>query len=194
MGLKNFIFNLEKIGAILNIISSFMSLLKYVIIKNNYFYLNIKSEKLLIITLFINKFTLTNMKLLHDIVVVDYPGNLERFKLVYHFGSYIYNFRFFIFFFIQELAKITSINHIFKSVNWLEREVWDMFGIKFFNNFDLRRILTDYSFSGYPLRKDFPLTGYLELMYDELQNSIINRPVEVMQELRFFHLSNYWEL
>jgi len=95
--------------------------------------------------------------------------------------------------FIKEFQKISTLIFCHASANWLEREIWDMFGIKIWNNFDLRRILTDYTFKGHPLRKDYPLSGYTEISYDEQLNLIRERPVELMQELRFFHLHNVWE-
>ena len=93
----------------------------------------------------------------------------------------------------SELESVSSIESIFKSANWFEREVWDMFGVYFLNHPDLRRILTDYGFEGYPLRKDFPLSGYTQVRYDEELKRVILEPLELTQEYRYFNFISPWE-
>ena len=127
---------------------------------------------------------------LMDICVVDYINNLNRFELTY---SYIFQtHRIFLKTAISTNKYILSLSSIYLSSIWLEREVWDMFGIKFLLHPDLRRILTDYGFKGYPLRKDFPLTGYYELQFDDLSQNIIIAPVEFSQKYRTYGLVNSW--
>lgn len=116
----------------------------------------------------------------------------ERFQLVYNLLSIRYNKRLQVNLFIDELTPVPSITPIFRGANWLEREVWDMFGIYFQGHPDLRRILTDYGFEGHPLRKEFPLTGYLELRYDESSKRVVSDPVEVAQEFRTFDFVSPW--
>lgn len=135
-----------------------------------------------------------------DLIGVDWPNKNLRFHLIYNFLNINYNIRSFFSIFINENTLTTEDNYsilsgsnIFKGLNWLERENWDMFGIMFFNHTDLRRILTDYGFEGFPLRKDFPLTGFIELRYDEEQRSIIYENVELSQEFRFFDFESPWK-
>jgi NADH:ubiquinone oxidoreductase subunit C len=126
-----------------------------------------------------------------DIVAIDFPFKIKnRFDVTYSFLNYFFNFRFFFKTFISYVGAIPSSTFFFLSGFWLEREVWDLFGIKFFLHFDLRRILTDYGFFGHPLRKDFPLIGYLEIRYDDLYQSILIDPVEITQKFRFFKFEN----
>jgi NADH:ubiquinone oxidoreductase subunit C len=132
-------------------------------------------------------------ELLNDISVVDLLGKRKRFKLVYNFSSVFYAKRLMLGFFVKEGVLVESLRRTFLASNWLEREAWDMYGVFFFNHFDLRRILTDYGFVGYPLRKDFPLTGFVELRYDESKGEITYEPVELSQEFRFFNFSSGWE-
>jgi NADH:ubiquinone oxidoreductase subunit C len=140
------------------------------------------------------------LNLLVDLTVIDYPSLKNRFNIIYNFLSIDFNFRAMLNFSLAETkllhyenSFINSITNIFKNANWLERENWDMFGILFFNNNDLRRILTDYGFEGFPLRKDFPLTGFLELRYDDEQKSIVYEDVELSQEFRFFDFESPWK-
>jgi len=138
---------------------------------------------------------------LGDIAVVDYPARLERFDVVYNLLSIRYFSRLF---FIVKCGVplsgnnlqfyVKSLISIFYSSHWLEREGWDLFGVFFQDNDDLRRILTDYGFEGYPLRKDFPLTGFLEVRYDDEQRSVVYENLELAQEFRFFDFESPWEL
>ena len=130
-----------------------------------------------------------------DLIIIDRlelnKSNL-RFEYVYVLNSVMYNIRIFIRGFIQPFSFILSAISLFNSLNWLEREAWDMFGIIFVGHPDLRRILTDYGFVGFPFRKDFPLTGYIELRYDDILKSIVSEPLELSQEFRYFRLENAW--
>jgi len=128
-----------------------------------------------------------------DIVGVDYPEDEKRFELVYLFLSHEYNTRIKLLIKFQLTQTINSITKIFPSANWMEREVFDMYGIKFKNHPDLRRILTDYGFKGHPLRKDFPLTGFNEVRYSEKDKKVIYEPVKLEQNYRNFDFESPWE-
>jgi len=144
------------------------------------------------IIFFLNKHSLCSFKSLVDIVCYDIPKNNYRFSLVYNLISIKYNLRCRIVTQINELTCIFSVMGLYKSANWSEREVFDFFGIFFLGNKDLRRILTDYGFKGFPLRKDFPLTGYIDVYYDDNQKRICYRNLELTQEYRNFNLKNFW--
>ncbi len=128
-----------------------------------------------------------------DITAVDYPGRAKRFDVVYHFLSMYQNHRIRLRVSIREEEMVPSIIDVHPSANWFEREVFDMFGILFSGHPDLRRILTDYGFRGYPLRKDFPTTGYTEVRYDEAQKRVVYEPVKLVQEYRQFDFMSPWE-
>ena len=132
-------------------------------------------------------------KQLIDITAVDYPEKEKRFKLVYLLLSHENNLRILININIDEKLHVPSITKIFPSANWMEREVFDMYGISFKDHPDLRRILTDYGFKGYPLRKDFPLTGHTEVRYSEEHKKVIYEPVKLDQEYRHFDFESPWE-
>jgi len=132
-------------------------------------------------------------KQLIDITAVDYPEKEKRFKLVYLLLSHENNLRILININIDEKTHVPSITKIFPSANWMEREVFDMYGISFKNHPDLRRILTDYGFEGYPLRKDFPLTGHTEVRYSEEEKKVIYEPVKLEQNFRNFDFESPWE-
>ena len=132
-------------------------------------------------------------KQLIDITAVDYPEKEKRFKLVYLLLSHENNLRILININIDEKLHVPSITKIFPSANWMEREVFDMYGISFKDHPDLRRILTDYGFKGYPLRKDFPLTGHTEVRYSEDKKKVIYEPVKLDQEYRHFDFESPWE-
>lgn len=153
-----------------------------IISKNEFFYE-------LVVGLFKN--SIFQGKLLNDICIVDLPEKQNRFELIYNVTSIRYNFRFFFKTFTN--AYIPSLSTVFKSANWIERECWDMFGVFFSNHPDLRRILTDYGFEGFPLRKDFPLTGYIEVRYDDEKSNIVYEPLEMSQEYRLFNFTSPWE-
>ena len=137
-----------------------------------------------------NKF---KFKQLIDIAAIDYPNEEKRFELVYLLLSVENNIRVKISIKFETNEKIPSIVKIFPSANWMEREIFDMYGIKFINHPDLRRILTDYNFKGHPLRKDFPLTGFNEVRYSEKEKKVIYEPVKLEQNYRNFDFSSPWE-
>lgn len=128
-----------------------------------------------------------------DITAVDHPERAERFDVVYHFLSMYQNHRIRVKIAIGEEEMVPSLTAIHPSANWFEREVFDMFGILFSGHPDLRRILTDYGFRGFPLRKDFPTTGYTEVRYDEAQKRVVYEPVKLVQEYRQFDFMSPWE-
>jgi NADH-quinone oxidoreductase subunit C len=128
-----------------------------------------------------------------DVTAIDYPGDAQRFCVVYHFLSMHRNQRIRLKTRVREEEIVPSITGIHPSANWFEREVFDMFGILFSGHPDLRRILTDYGFRGHPLRKDFPTTGYVEVRYDEVQKRVVYEPVNLTQEYRQFDFMSPWE-
>lgn len=131
--------------------------------------------------------------LLTDLSAVDYPENKERFEIIYNLLNIYDNQRIIIKFAVADQKPVETIADLYSAAIWYEREVWDMFGIHFNNNPDLRRILTDYEFEGHPLRKDFPLTGFKEVRYDEIKKSVIYEPVTLQQEFRNFDFMSPWE-
>jgi NADH-quinone oxidoreductase subunit C len=134
-----------------------------------------------------------NYNLLSDLSAVDYPDREQRFEIIYNLLNIFDNKRIIVKFSVDLDQEVESIADIFKAATWYEREVWDMFGIYFVNNPDLRRILTDYGFEGHPLRKDFPLTGFKEIIYDEEQQKVIYKPVILDQDFRNFDFISPWE-
>ena len=156
-------------------------------------YLSINSEDLLDVILLLKTNKDTKFKQLIDITAVDYPENKKRFKVVYLLLSHEFNQRILVSYFINENEKISSLVNIFPSANWMEREIFDMYGIKFNDHPDLRRILTDYGFKGFPLRKDFPLTGHDEVRYSEEDKKVIYEPVKLEQNYRNFDYESPWE-
>ena len=162
-------------------------------IKHNQLYLNIDNEDLIDISLFIKSNKGTKFRQLIDITVVDYPENIKRFKIVYLFLSHEFNQRVILTYSINENEVIPSLTSIFPAANWMEREVFDMYGVKFKDHPDLRRILTDYDFEGFPLRKDFPLTGNIEVRYSEDKKKVIKEPVKLEQNYRNFDYESPWE-
>ena len=162
-------------------------------IRHDQLYINIESEDLLNVALFIKNNENTKFRQLIDITVVDYPENSQRFKVVYLFLSHEFNQRIILSYLINENEVIPSLTSIFPAANWMEREVFDMYGVKFKDHPDLRRILTDYGFEGHPLRKDFPLTGHTEVRYSEEQKKVISEPVKLEQNYRNFDYESPWE-
>ena len=162
-------------------------------IKHNQIYLEIDSEDLIDVVLFVKTNKDTKFRQLIDITVVDYPERSKRFKIVYLFLSHEFNQRMILSYDISENEVIASLTPIFPSANWMEREVFDMYGVSFKDHPDLRRILTDYGFEGHPLRKDFPLTGHTEVRYSEDQKKVVNEPVKLEQNYRNFDYESPWE-
>ena len=162
-------------------------------IRHDQLYINIDGEDLIDVTLFIKSNEKTKFRQLIDITVVDYPENAQRFKLVYLFLSHEFNQRIILSYLISENEVIPSLTSIYPAANWMEREVFDMYGVKFKDHPDLRRILTDYNFQGHPLRKDFPLTGHTEVRYSEDKKKVISEPVKLEQNYRNFDYESPWE-
>jgi NADH-quinone oxidoreductase subunit C len=162
-------------------------------IRHAQLYLNIDSEDLIDVTLFIKSNENTKFRQLIDVTAVDYPERTKRFKVVYLFLSHEFNQRIILSYLINENEVIPSLTAIYPAANWMEREVFDMYGIKFKDHPDLRRILTDYGFEGHPLRKDFPLTGHVEVRYSEDQKKVIKEPVKLEQNYRNFDYESPWE-
>ena len=156
-------------------------------------YIHIDIEDIISTILFLKTNEKCKFKQLIDITAVDYPQKEKRFKIVYLLLSHENNFRVIINVNIDEKDLIPSITKIFPAANWMEREIFDMYGISFKNHPDLRRILTDYGFEGYPLRKDFPLTGHTEVRYSEDKKKVISEPVKLDQEYRDFDFESPWE-
>ncbi|MDA7831747.1 NADH-quinone oxidoreductase subunit C [Candidatus Pelagibacter sp.] len=162
-------------------------------IRHEQLYIKIDNEDLLDVTLFIKSNENTKFRQLIDITVVDYPENAQRFKVVYLFLSHEFNQRIILSYLISENEVIPSLTPIYPAANWMEREVFDMYGVKFKDHPDMRRILTDYGFEGHPLRKDFPLTGHTEVRYSEDQKKVISEPVKLEQNYRNFDYESPWE-
>ena len=156
-------------------------------------FIDIDYENLSSTILFLKTNEKCKFKQLIDITAVDYPEREKRFKIIYLLLSHENNLRIVINLNISEKIKIPSITKIFPSANWMEREVFDMYGISFKDHPDLRRILTDYGFEGYPLRKDFPLTGHTEVRYSEDKKKVVYEPVKLEQEYRKFDFESPWE-
>jgi len=162
-------------------------------IRHEQLYINIDSEHLINVTLFIKNNENTKFRQLMDITAVDYPEKVQRFKVVYLFLSHEFNQRIILSYLINENVVVPSLTSIYPAANWMEREVFDMYGVKFKDHPDLRRILTDYGFEGHPLRKDFPLSGHTEVRYSEDQKKVINEPVKLEQNYRNFDYESPWE-
>ena len=162
-------------------------------IKHNQIYLEIDSDDLIDVVLFVKTNKDTKFRQLIDITVVDYPERSKRFKIVYLFLSHEFNQRMILSYDISENEVISSLTSIFPSANWMEREVFDMYGVNFKDHPDLRRILTDYGFEGHPLRKDFPLTGHSEVRYSETEKKVIYEDVKLEQNYRNFDFESPWK-
>jgi len=142
---------------------------------------------------FLQNHSSCQFKSLTDLCAVDYPEREQRFEVVYNLLSTTYNSRIRVKTSIEETSALDSVVSIYPSAGWMEREAWDIFGIFFLNNPDLRRLLTDYGFEGYPLRKDFPLSGYSEVRYDDSVKRVVCEPLELSQEFRSFDFDSPWE-
>ena len=163
------------------------------IIKHDNLKLFIDEEDLIEVILFLKNNEKTKFRQLIDITAVDYPEKERRFKIIYFLLSHEKNVRASIEYEIKENHIIPSITSIYPSANWMEREVFDMYGVSFKDHPDLRRILTDYNFEGHPLRKDFPLTGHIEVRYNEEDKKVIYEPVKLEQNYRKFDYESPWE-
>ena len=183
--------NLEDLEKKIN--SELTTIINKTEIKHNQIYLETDKDDLVDICLFLKTNNDTKFRQLIDITVVDYPERNQRFDVVYLFLSHEFNQRLILKYSISENEVIPSLTSIFPSSNWMEREVFDMYGVSFKNHPDLRRILTDYGFEGHPLRKDFPLTGFSEVRYSEDEKKVINEPVKLEQNFRNFDYESPWE-
>ena len=183
--------NLESLEKKIN--SEFGTKIKDSKIKHNQIYISIDPEDIIDVTTLLKTNVTTKFKQLIDITAVDYPENKKRFKIVYLFLSHELNQRIILNFFINENQQISTLTKIFPSANWMEREIFDMYGIKFKDHPDLRRILTDYGFKGHPLRKDFPLTGHNEVRYSEEEKKVVYENVKLEQNYRNFDYESPWE-
>ena len=168
-----------------------LPILNYSFYKNE-LCINIPFNKIIPIFFFLKNHTNAQFKVLSDICVVDYINKKERFEIIYNLLSIRFNNRLKVKVCINELQPIDSIVSIYKTAGWTEREAWDMFGIFFNNHPDLRRILTDYGFEGHPLRKDYPLSGYLEVYYNELKKRVVYEPLNLSQQYRLFEFNSPW--
>ena len=151
------------------------------------------SEDLIQVILFLKSNDKLKFRQLIDIAAVDYPEEEKRFKLIYILLSHEMNTRIKISINLEIGKKVPTITKVYPSANWMEREVFDMYGIEFSDHPDLRRILTDYNFEGHPLRKDFPLTGFNEVRYSEKEKKVIYEPVKLEQNYRDFDFESPWE-
>jgi len=162
-------------------------------IKHDQINICIEDNNLIEVMIFLKTHSSTKFKQLIDITAVDYPERDKRFKMVYLLLSHEKNSRIKIEFDIKEGEILSSLTSIFPSANWMEREVFDMYGVEFKDHPDLRRILTDYGFKGHPLRKDFSLTGHNEVRYSEEDKKVIYEPVKLEQNYRNFDYESPWE-
>ena len=183
--------NLKKIEKIIN--SELASKVQQSVIINEELTVETNLNDLIEVVQFLKSNKNCKFRQLIDIAGVDYPEKDKRFQLVYLFLSHENNIRIKILIKFQLDESINSLTKIFPSANWMEREVFDMYGIKFKNHPDLRRILTDYGFKGHPLRKDFPLTGFNEVRYSEKEKKVIYEPVKLEQNYRNFDFESPWE-
>ena len=162
-------------------------------IENNELLIETEEAELLDVVQLLKSHEKCKFRQLIDIAGVDYPENEKRFELIYLFLSHEHNLRIKLLIKFQINQTIVSLTKIFPSANWMEREVFDMYGVKFKNHPDLRRILTDYGFKGHPLRKDFPLTGFNEVRYSEKEKKVVYEPVKLEQNYRNFDFESPWE-
>ena len=183
--------NLKDLEKFIN--SELASKIQKSVIENNEFLIEVNESDLIDVVQFLKSNEKCKFRQLIDIAGVDYPEHDKRFELVYLFLSHENNIRIKLSIKFQSGQNIDSITKIFPSANWMEREVFDMYGIKFKNHPDLRRILTDYGFTGHPLRKDFPLTGHNEVRYSEDEKKVIYEPVKLEQNYRNFDYESPWE-
>ena len=183
--------NLKKLEKHIN--SELSSKIHNSVINNDELLIEVGENDLTEVVQFIKSNEKLKFRQLIDIAGVDYPEEEKRFNLIYLFLSHEYNSRLKLLVKFETSQTINSITKIFPSANWMEREVFDMYGIKFKNHPDLRRILTDYGFKGHPLRKDFPLTGFNEVRYSEKEKKVVYEPVKLEQNYRNFDFESPWE-
>jgi NADH:ubiquinone oxidoreductase subunit C len=164
----------------------------------NEFFISLNLDCLTDCVFLLKNSLLFNISSLVDVFAVDWVWKQHRFSIFYNLYSFLYNYRLFLIIDVKVTSVcifsvgVESLMHLFLSANWLEREVWDLFGIYFYNHVDLRRILTDYGFVGFPLRKDFPLSGFKEIRYDDNLKVIVSENLKLMQDFRVFSFINPW--
>jgi NADH:ubiquinone oxidoreductase subunit C len=190
---KKLDFSLYHVAFYLNFF--FSNYLESVCLSKSSIILNLKSvDYLKPVLFFLKNSSFTQAKVLTDVTAVDFLSNTNRFELSYFLISVRFNVRFVVRVRASSFQFIPSVIELFSSAGWLEREIWDLFGVYFSGHFDLRRILTDYGFKGHPFRKDFPLNGYYELRYDDIFKTVVSEPVEFIQEFRLFDFRSPWEI
>lgn len=160
---------------------------------NGILYIHAKPENIVRLTYFLRDNSKLAYKQLIDLTCADFPERENRFEVIYQLLSLKFNSRLTVKVSVEEGDSVPSISQVFNNAEWFEREVWDMYGVKFTGNSDLRRILTDYGFEGHPQRKDFPLTGYVEVRYDEDKKRVVYEPVHLHQDFRSFDNLSPWE-
>ena len=173
--------------------SSLGEAIKNTSVENFELMLEIDPQNITSVLLFLRDDLNCQFKLLMDICGVDYPERPKRFEVVYNLLSLTHNQRIRIKLKVDNETPVPSVVNIFSTASWFEREVWDMYGVIFSDHPDLRRILTDYGFDGHPLRKDFPLTGFKEVRYSEIDKRVVYEPVNLTQEFRSFDFLSPWE-
>lgn len=175
-----------------SIFNQIPSWILFTVKRNDEIILYVHRENLKKVLTFLKEHSNTRLKVLIEACGADYPHRAQRFEVVYQLLSVDFNKRVSLKVVTDEITPIESVTDIYSSAGWFEREIWDMYGIHFRNHPDLRRILTDYGFEGHPLRKDYPLTGYSEVRYDDTQKRVITEPLELNQEFRYFDFSSPW--
>lgn len=166
--------------------------LEKIVIRKDELILYTSQDNLVSLSLFLKKHNRTKLTQLIDICGVDYLDRKQRFEVIYNFLSLQHNYRVRVVVQTDEFNPLPSISSLYSSALWLEREVWDTYGVFFYNHPDLRRLLTDYGFEGYPFRKDFPQIGFFEVRYDDEKKHVLYEPVELAQEFRLFNFSSPW--
>ena len=154
---------------------------------------NVHRERIVRVLTFLRDDVNCQFKQLMDVCGADYPGQEDRFEVVYNLLSLTHNQRIRVKLRTDARSPVPTVTGVFNAANWWERETWDMYGVYFRDHPDLRRILTDYGFEGHPLRKDFPLTGYVEVRYDDLEKRVVYEPVKLTQDFRSFDFLSPWE-
>ena len=186
--------NKSFIEDVIDLIKSLMNFCEYDIInQKGEIVIFVKNEDLISTLMFLRDNPSLNMESLIDITAVDYPGSKQRFVIIYNLLSVSKNFRIKVKIKVNEDTPVNSVNEVYPCANWYERDVGDLFGIRFLGHPDLRRILTDYDFEGHPLRKDFPISGFTQVRFDDELGRVIKEPVKLDQEFRNFDNLSPWE-
>jgi NADH/F420H2 dehydrogenase subunit C len=175
------------------LIKTLPNVIKKAYIFKDQMFITVSKNDIVLILTYLKLHTTHQYSTLMDFTCIDFPNKIKRFVLVYNLMSYRFNTRLIIQTQVSEFDALESMVAVHPAANWLEREIWDMFGVFFSNHPDLRRILTDYGFEGFPLRKDFPLMGFVEVRYDDQKKAIVYEPVELSQQYRTFKFNNPWE-